>query len=193
MIEPMIGYLTGRVQATLDRSLILLTGGVGYRVLVSESMLPEYPAGSSAEIWIHTAMRENSLDLYGFRTADDLRFFELLIGVSGIGPRTALGILDLAPVTTLAAAIRSGDSTYLTKVSGIGGKTAQKIVLELREKAAAFSSSDTPMLLEEKDALEALQSLGYSVREAQEALSQSEAEGTEERIRDALKRLGKRR
>lgn len=190
---PMIAYLSGTIHATLDRSVVLLTGGVGYRVSVPESVLGTYAAGNPANLWIHTAVRENAIDLFGFESPEELRFFELLIGVSGIGPRTALGIIDLAPVATLAAAIRSGDSAYLTKVSGIGAKTAQKIILELREKATAFSDAALPALAEEKDAIDALQSLGYSVREAQEALAAVSGGKTEERIREALKRLGARR
>ncbi|HSE34966.1 MAG TPA: Holliday junction branch migration protein RuvA [Candidatus Paceibacterota bacterium] len=189
----MIAYLSGTIHATLDRSVVLLAGGVGYRVNVPEGMLGTFAPGDAAELWIYTAMRESAIDLFGFRTADELRFFELLIGVSGIGPRSALGIIDLAPVATLASAIRSGDSAYLTKVSGIGAKTAQKIILELREKAAAFSEGTHPALAEEKDAIDALQSLGYSIREAQEALAAVSDGKTEERIREALKRLGKNR
>lgn len=193
MMGPMIAYLSGTIHATLDRSVVLLAGEVGYRVSVPESTLGTYAAGSPANLWIYTAVRENAIDLFGFGSPEELRFFELLIGVSGIGPRTALGIIDLAPVSTLAAAIRSGDSAYLTKVSGIGAKTAQKIILELREKAAAFSDAALPALAEEKDAIDALQSLGYSVREAQEALAAVSGGKTEERIREALKRLGANR
>ena len=122
----------------------------------------------------------------------ELELFEILIGISGIGPKSALGVLAIAPVDTLRKAIASGDTSYLTRVSGIGKKMAEKIVLELKEKLAGKGVTvEAPELKEEADALEALISLGYSQREAREALSSVPQEiiSVEKRVREALKKI----
>jgi holliday junction DNA helicase RuvA len=129
------------------------------------------------------------LDLYGFLEMEELGFFEMLIGVSGIGPRSALAILGIASIETLRKAISTGDTAYLTKISGIGRKTAEKIVIELRDKMGADIS--TTSLQGELDALEALKSLGYSQNEARDALKKVPAEANINiKIKEALKILG---
>ena len=147
-----------------------------------------------ARIWTHLYQREDALELYGFLFQPELELFETLIGVSGVGPRTALGILNVAPIDTLKRAIASGELSYLTKVSGIGRKTAEKIMVELREKFGKAMAAG-PELKEEQDALEALESLGYSIREAREALHQvpETIQGTSQRVKEALKLLGGRK
>jgi Holliday junction DNA helicase RuvA len=136
------------------------------------------------------------MDLYGFRNTNELSFFELLLDVSGIGPRSALGILAIASIETLRRAIATGDTTYLNKVSGIGKKTAEKIVLELRDKFEDYKddSMSDGAIKEEGDLLEALKSLGYSQNEARDALKQipSSVEGTNARIKEALRILSGR-
>ena len=105
------------------------------------------------------AVRENSLDLYGFQNIEELNFFELLLDVSGIGPKSALSVLSVASIKTLQKAIATSDTSYLTKVSGIGRKTAEKIVIELRDKLKAFSSKENMAdLRDEGDVIEALKS-----------------------------------
>jgi Holliday junction DNA helicase RuvA len=128
------------------------------------------------------------LDLYGFLDLEELDFFEMLINVSGIGPKGALGILGIASIETLKRAIGTGDISYLTKISGIGKKTAEKIVIELRDK---MKETGTGISLQgELDALEALKSLGYSQSEAREALKYiSPDTATNTKIREALKIL----
>ena len=113
-------------------------------------------------------MREDVLDLYGFLDHRELEFFEMLISVSGIGPKGALSILGITSIETLRKAISTGDTSYLTKVSGIGKKTAEKIIIELRDKIGEEKGGSS--LQGELDALEALKSLGYSQNEAREAL-----------------------
>ena len=138
-------------------------------------------------------MREDSQELYGFLHYPELELFELLIGISGIGPKGALGVMAIAPVDTLKKAIASGDTSYLTRVSGIGRKTAEKVVLELKEKLAGRGVSvSAPELKDEADALDALVALGYSQREARDALAAVPQDITsiEKRVREALKRLG---
>ncbi len=136
-------------------------------------------------------MREESLDLYGFPDLENLEFFEMLLGVPSVGPKSALAILSLTSIETLRKAISTGDTTYLTKVSGIGRKTAEKIIVELRDK---IGEDKTGMSLAgELDALEALKSLGYSQGEAREALKKVRGDtDTNTKIREALKILGGR-
>ncbi|HWA31967.1 MAG TPA: Holliday junction branch migration protein RuvA, partial [Candidatus Paceibacterota bacterium] len=137
----------------------------------------------------HTHLREDAIELYGFMDHDELEFFEMLIGVSGIGPKGALSILGVATIEVLAKAISTGDISYLTKISGIGKKTAEKIVIELRDKLGEEAADGT--LQGELDALEALRSLGYSQGEAREALKKVPAElDTNGKVREALKILG---
>ena len=134
-------------------------------------------------------MREDALDLYGFLDRKELEFFEMLIGVSGIGPRSALAILGITSTDTLRKAIGTNDTNYLTKISGIGKKTAEKIIIELRDKIGEEKEGSS--LQEELDALEALKSLGYSQNQAREALKKVESNiDTNAKIREALRILG---
>lgn len=189
----MIAYLEGKIIHTTDKFLILNTGGIGYKVSVTEDTLLSCKNMTNISLFIHTAVRENSIDLFGFKDTEELSFFELLLDVSGIGPRSALGIIALAPINTIKRAIATGDVGYLNKVSGIGKKTAEKIIIELRDKLQNYKEdSGTPSTLrEESDILEALKSLGYSQNEARDALKQVpvEIEGTNARIKEALRIL----
>lgn len=185
----MIGSLKGKVALRTDRFLILEINGVGYKVSVSPDVLAKVKAGDDVSLWIHTHVREDTLDLYGFLTREDLEFFEMLLGVSGIGPRSALAILGVASLETLRKAVGSGDTSYLTKISGIGRKTAEKIVIELRDK---LGEEDGSSLQGELDALEALKSLGYSQNQARDALKKVQSEDTNGKVREALKILGAR-
>ncbi|MBI2099727.1 MAG: Holliday junction branch migration protein RuvA [Candidatus Vogelbacteria bacterium] len=185
----MIGQLTGLTSHRTDRVIILDVGGVGYKLNILPSLKTEL---KMLTFWTYLAVRENALDLYGFLEKRELDFFELLIGVSGIGPRSALAILSLAPPDVLEKAILGGDSGYLTKVSGIGKKSAEKIVLELKDKLGGLAGAGNN-LQGEAEAVEALQSLGYSLREAREALKGVPAElETGAKIKVALKQLGGR-
>jgi Holliday junction DNA helicase RuvA len=190
----MIGHLSGTALLVSHQHLLLDVSGVGYRVYAAPNTLLPLVEGDTVSLFIHTAVRENALDLYGFSTHTELSFFELLITISGIGPKSALGILSVAPIDTLKKAISAGDPTYLTQVSGIGKKSAERIVVELRDKLSAGLVSDdmSGMMKEETDALAALQSLGYTTAEARDALKDVPADitGTDMRIKEALRRLG---
>ena len=135
------------------------------------------------------------MSMYGFFERQELELFEMLIGISGVGPKSAIGVLSVASVDALKSAIASGDTSYLTKVSGIGKKNAEKIVLELRDKLGGPGGSGGTETgrKEEVDAIEALKSLGYSQREAREALKDvaDSVKGTSHRVKAALKNLGK--
>lgn len=191
----MIGKLTGKITLRGDKFIIIDANGIGYKIFVIPETLKKARNKEEFSLWTHLHVREIALELYGFMEYAELELFELLIGISGIGPKSALGIIGMAPIDTLKQAISAGETTYLTKVSGIGKKTAEKIIIELREKlgGADFMKGGNGMLKEEQDVLQALQSLGYSLREAREALQQipKETEGTNNRIKEALKNLGK--
>jgi len=187
--------------------VIKTDGGVGYKVFCSEGTLnkipekvdevnPERSRRSTIKMWTHLQVREDALELYGFLNFAELDLFQTLNSISGIGPKSALGVMNIAPVDTIKKAIAAGDTSYLTRVSGIGKKTAEKIVLELRDKMAGKGIEvDAPELKEEADALEALVSLGYSQREAREALQTvpREIASAEKRVKEALKKLGRKR
>jgi Holliday junction DNA helicase RuvA len=190
----MIAYIKGTVVQKTDKYLVITTSGVGYQIYVSTDILSKSAMGDAMGLWTYLAVRENAMDLFGFETIDEKNFFELLLSVSGIGPRSALSILSIAPMETIKKAIGSGDTSYLTKVSGIGRKTAEKIVVELRDKLSALGhTDDTGSLRGESDVLEALQSLGYSLNDARNAVKEipSAIVDTNARVKEALKILGR--
>ncbi len=190
----MISHIEGKVLLKGDKFVIVDVSSIGYKVYTSPDVINELKEDSGdASFWTHLVVREDALDLYGFIEYAEVELFKMLIGISGVGPKSALGIMGVAPLDTLKTAIASGDTTYLTKVSGIGNKNAQKIVLELRDKLGVINTENTGgMLREETDTVEALHSLGYSIVEAREALKQisQEVTGASARIKEALKHLG---
>lgn len=183
----MIGYLKGRFIEYDLKSVILDVSGVGYKIYTNTAFL-ESKKPEILEFWTYLAVRENALDLYGFVTKEELNFFELLITVSGIGPKSAMGILSVATVSNLRNAISSGDTSHLTKVSGVGKKNAEKIVVELKDKLAGFEGDH--VISGDVDVIEALKALGYGEREAREALKKiGESKDTSDKIKKALKLL----
>ncbi|RJQ33422.1 Holliday junction branch migration protein RuvA [Candidatus Parcubacteria bacterium] len=186
----MIGHVEGTVRAVRTSYCIVSAGGVGYKIATTKDVLQNMREGQQAALWIYTAVREDALDLFGFPSEDDLDFFELLLTVSGIGPKSALGILNIAPADTLRSAIAAGNDSYLTNVSGIGKKTAHKILFELKDKVSAVSID--PAMKSDEDALEAMKALGYSTQEAREALKKvpTNITGSHARLREALRVLG---
>ena len=189
----MIGHLEGEVHAVRAGFVIVNAGGVGYKVAATKETLAGLRPEKKASLCTYLAVRENALDLYGFAEESELRVFELLLTVSGIGPKSALAILDVASVQTLRSAISQGNTTYLTNVSGIGKKTAEKIVLELKDKIGLGDEDGVQALRGDEEALSAMRALGYTQNEAREALRKvpQTIQGTNERLREALKLLGK--
>ena len=189
----MISSLEGTIEFKGEKFTIVNVAGVGYKVFLGADTLNKIPEkGGKIKLWTHQYVREDAEELYGFLNFAELQFFEMLIAVSGIGPKGALSILGMAPLDTLKKAIAAGDTSYLTRVSGIGRKTAEKVVLELREKMAGKGvRGEAPELKEEADALDALMALGYSPKEAREALFKVPAEiiGAVRRVKEALKRI----
>ncbi len=188
----MFGHLTGKIFDLKGTRAIIKSGGIGFVAHSTPAYLSKLRTGAEASFWIHTAVRENSIDLYGFETEEELRIFELLITVSGVGPKSALAILSVAGVRAIEEAVTGGDTASLVKISGIGKKTAEKIVLELNGKLIA-STSGTSRTSEDVDVFEALKSLGYREKDVQETIKKlpKELSGANERIKFALKSLGK--
>ncbi|MDO8562035.1 MAG: Holliday junction branch migration protein RuvA [bacterium] len=190
----MIGHIEGEVRALRPTFAIISAGGVGYKIALTKEALAELRPQKSASFWTHLAVREDALDLYGFRNEEELRIFELLLTVSGIGPKSALAVMDVASVQTLRSAISQANASYLTEVSGIGKKTAEKIVLELKDKIGASAAESTHALRGDQDAQDAMRALGYSQNEAREALRKvpHSVVNSNDRLREALKIVGKR-
>lgn len=190
----MIGKLTGRLSGTATPGEVLIeVGGVGYCVrtpLLALDILKN--SGSEVSLFIYTRVAEDALDLYGFPTEEELAFFKQLMSVSGIGPKTALGILNVADVTSLKRAIAAGDSQSLIKVFGIGKKSAERLVVELRDKIVMIGSSAALGAASSDDAevIEALMALGYRADEARHALKAVQGASVNERLASALKYLG---
>jgi Holliday junction DNA helicase RuvA len=187
----MIGKLTGVVSEMAAGVAVIEVGGVGYCVRVPlTSALGE---GERVSLHIHTAVREDAIDLYGFGSQDDLAFFRLLMSVSGVGPKTALSIMGVAEPAALKRTIAQGDASALHKVFGIGKKSAERIVVELKDKVALSSATDSsPALgLHDGEVVEALMALGYSAAECRRALKASAPDGSvKERLSAALRQLG---
>ena len=191
----MISYLEGNLIFNNDKWIVVSAGGVGYRVFLPSNSSHKIPQiGEAVKIFTYLHVKEDALALYGFFTPAELEFFELLITISGIGPKAALAIISLDQPSVIAGAILREDIEFLTKISGIGLKTAQKIVLELKEKVRklSFDIEDASAALD-AEPIEALVALGWSTREAREALRRvpREITATELRVKEAMKILGR--
>ncbi|MEX0934024.1 MAG: Holliday junction branch migration protein RuvA [Candidatus Paceibacterota bacterium] len=187
----MIRNLSGTITELEENHLVLDVNGVGYLVFVPQLILASLSLESEVSLSTHLAVRETSMELYGFSSKDELAFFEMLLGVSGVGPKSALSIVNLAPVPELISAIAAGDSVYLTKVSGVGRRSAAKIIVELKEKLEHHKEREDSKTQDASDTLAALLALGYTIKEAREALRETNdvALNTSERIREALRYL----
>ncbi len=184
----MIAYLSGTIRYKSDKHLIVETHGVGYAVGVAKPLAELTAVGETIELFTHLVVRENLMELYGFRTTDELNFFKTLLKVKSIGPKTALGIMAIAPITELQAKISRGDPKAFEQYPGIGKKTAERLVLELKHTFPNAKKSGSAGA----DELETLVNLGYSSGEARNALEQvpKKLKNAEERVRAALKVLG---
>lgn len=184
----MIGALRGSVLGTLRADLLVEVGGVGYRVSVTADTLTSVVEGQDILLYTHEAVRETADDLYGFLEKEDLVWFELLLTVSGIGPKSALAIMNTVDRRSLQDTIARNDAQTLSQTYGIGKKTAEKVVLELKEKVGSVQDSAVTRG-SDGDVVDALVGLGYSVKEARDtarALPHT-LTTTEEKIREAIK------
>lgn len=180
--------------ATRENAIILDVEGVGFLVHVTESLLNDLPCiGQVIKVYTHMAVRENDISLYGFLTLGELDLFVILIGVNGIGPRTALATLSAFSPEVLRSAIAQGDALALTRIPGIGRKTAQRLVLDLKDRIGIPIDAIAPTLAStDAEVINALTALGYSIAEAQGALGAipENTKALDERILAALRHLG---
>lgn len=194
----MIAGIKGTVELLGPDHVIVGVGGVSLRVFAPTSTLGQVGAvGETVRLHTHLYLREDNLALYGFATADELRLFELLLGVTGIGPRAALSLLSALPPRDLAAAIASGNADRLTHVPGIGKKTAGRLILELKGKVESQLAAGTvpAPTAGQGEVIAALVALGFSAAEAASAAAaagDTAGLGTEEHLRLALRQLAAR-
>lgn len=196
----MIGFLRGVLMRKSPQEILLDVSGVGYRVLVPVSTFCRLgEGGAQAQLLIHTHVREDQLVLYGFASSAELELFEKLIGVSGVGPKVALGVLSGIEAEELVHAIRANDLVRLTRVPGVGKKTAERVILELKDRLASFKTTTPahqPQATQRADLLSALANLGYSSAEADRAAEQVLRAQPEaslgELLREALRVISRR-
>lgn len=185
----MIGFLRGKALIIKDNTLILDVSGVGYKVLTPLPFLLSLEEGQEVSLHIHTHVREDQLTLFGFKDANDLFLFEKLTSVSGIGPKGALSMLSVHSPSSIAHAVENGDAGALSSTPGVGKKTAEKIIIELKGKLShLLGEKETDATYEVRLALE---TLGYSAKEIREALQEIKTDGksTGTLIKEALTQL----
>lgn len=200
----MIGYLRGEIASVSPDLLILDVHGVGYNVRINEQLASNLPpVGTEIKIYIYTYVKEDAFLLYGFRSSDELALFKQLIAVNGIGPKGALSILSIMSANDLRFAIYTGDAKAIAKAPGVGGKTAERVILDLKDKISledtivtlnqfedsGDSASDNVMV---REAIEALVALGYVRTEAVSAVNKvsgQKVESVEKMLKLALKHL----
>lgn len=196
----MIGYLHGRVIALYTDHCLLDVHGVGYRVFVANSTRTKLRQREEASLFIYTSVREDAIVFYGFANEEEYDLFLQLIGVSGIGPKVALGILSAITVEGLCRAIQNKQASVLTKLPGIGKKSAERLILELKDKVAFRGSAEEELLTIENgeevgddaasEAMAALQSLGYTPSEIAPVIRKTaKYKTTEAIIKASLKEL----
>jgi Holliday junction DNA helicase RuvA len=193
----MISYIEGEIIMQGANFIILKAGGVGFKIFV----LPDTDVSvDRIGLYTHMAVREDAMTLFGFNTYEELELFEILIAVSGVGPKAGMGILSIANPNTIKLAIAKEDASILTRVSGIGKKTAERVILELKNRFTLADikggelNSTQKEIMEQQDVIEALMGLGYGQNEVRQVLSNIPREKSlEERIKLALKELGKKK
>jgi Holliday junction DNA helicase RuvA len=191
-----IASVEGIVGAITADSLVIEVGGIGYRVFVAPAILATATAGRSLKLHTFHLVREDQQALYGFRSAEELGFFNLLLTVTGVGPKVALAIVGSRPTADLQLAIMTGDQAVLVAIPGIGKKLAERVIFELKEKVAAagVAAGAAGAGAAESEVVAALQALGYSLAEARDAsrsaLADASIGGTlEDRVKAALRSL----
>ena len=197
----MIASVHGEVGAVTADSVVIEVGGIGYRVFAAPSILADARPGSKLKLHTYHLVREDQQALYGFRSSEELGFFNLLLTVTGVGPKVALAIVGSRPTADLQLAIMAQDQAVLVSIPGIGKKLAERVIFELKEKVAAAGVAAAASLsggrggeATEGEVVAALQALGYSLSEAREASRLAIAEtgvgsDLEERVKAALRTL----
>lgn len=190
----MIAIIQGKIFSKTDKTMVIMTaGGVGYKVMASPSVLGLAVVGSDITLDTYLSVKEDSLDLFGFGSVAEKELFKNFLTVSGVGPKTALHLLSIGSVEEITLAIGRGDLEYLTKVSGVGKKTAERLIVELKSKVAK-GMSDAGVVIKNdalSDVMDALVTLGYSVLEARDVVKAIDTKGknSEQLLREALKSI----
>ncbi len=205
----MIGFIRGKTAEITDENLVLEAGGIGYNIKITPNIASDLPGiGEDVKVYTYLSVREDAMNLYGFLTKEDLELFKLLIGVNGIGPKVAQGVLSGISASDLRFAILSGDVKAISKAPGIGAKTAQRMILDLKDKlnlqdmfdlrtgrqspGEDSTSSPSGMTGVKQEAVEALTALGYSGSEALKAVRKAAVDDTmdvEALLKAALKEM----
>lgn len=192
----MIGYLSGKLVSFSDGTVILSTGGIGFEVACSAQAYAKLVSDGGGDIFVYTAVKEDGVSLYGFISAEEKKAFTDLISVSGVGPKMGIAVLSQMSSSALTAAIATSDVKTLSSVKGMGKKTAERIILELKGKVGADFSGEAqpniPSVSADADAVAALVSLGFTKSESENAVikaQQSGATGLENIIAAALKNV----
>ena len=191
----MISYLKGTILKKNHKSIILLVNNIGYKIFITPTLLDKLKPNQTLELFTYLRHKDDSMDLYGFTTKNKLDFFEILLTISGVGPKSALGILEVASLTQIKKAILRDDPSLLYKVSGIGKKTAERIEVELKNKLDSLPITDKEISLTDSDTevFDALVGLGYQERDVRQALKQlpETITSTNDKIKHSLKYLSK--
>lgn len=187
----MIGFLSGIVQK-LAKSILVDVNGVGYRVQVAQNLMASLPDGQAAKFFIYTHVKKDALDLYGFTTEKDLALFELVLSVSGVGPKIALTIVD-AGSERLVGAVQNAEVSFFKSIPRVGKKLAQKIIIELSSKLGGLKDLDLePLSAKEQDVLEGLKNLGFDEDHAHQVLKNiDKQQPVETMLKEAVKNLSK--
>jgi len=187
----MISFLEGEVVEKTPTHVVVAVDGVGYEVMVPTSVLAALPAGGHARVYTRMVVREDAIALFGFATTDERAFFDMLTGVSGVGPKVALSFLSALQPDAIRRAVVAGDADALTVVPGVGKKVAQRVVLDLRDRLGG--PSDLVVTGPLADVREALVALGLSPVEASHALADLDPDGREvdDLLREALQKVGR--
>ncbi len=193
----MIAHIKGEIAEKFDNSAIVDVNGVGYEIALTALDFDSITVGETEKFYTHHSVRENGEDLYGFSSLAAKKLFELLISVNGIGPKAGMAILSLASPEDVRNAIANADVTFVSKASGVGKKSAERVIVDLRDKVGLPSHVGTTEIFkpengtkpEKDEALDALIALGFPLKEATEALEKVDKSlSVEERIKAALKR-----
>lgn len=185
----MIAYLKGNILQKTTNFLVVENNGIGYKILVTPEVLEKGSVGSEIELYIHHKSSDDGQVLFGMPDFATLQFFDLLITVTGVGPKMGLAIVSAAKIETLRQAIGSGDAAIFTRMSGVGKKTAERIILELKNKIQEAGLPGTTET--HSDVYDALINLGYNAKEVRDILPKLQSADMSDQIREALKILGK--
>lgn len=189
----MIAYIKGQVLQLGGRSAIIMSGDLGYEIFLPPKSLSGLRSGQPVEFFVYSHVKDDAIDFYGFNSSVELDFFKKLISVAGVGPKSALNVLGLADVMELKRAIGQGDALFLQKVSGIGKKTAERLVVELKEKFINELSGQMAVGVADEQVRAALITLGYKEKEVAAALQNlNQGEGDlASRLKAALRAVSK--